>query len=799
MSPRWRKVSGDVRLARGRFLMMGAALTAGITAIAAILVARAILVREVPANYLDTRPASAQIELDRVDASTLAVARAFPGIADAEAGAKLAGRLQLGEDEWMPLLLFVIPDFGDLRINRVRAQSGAWPPPAGTILVERSALPLTRRAVGSPITLQVAGGAARQVRIAGTVHDAGVAPASQEQTIYAYATPATVAGLGEDAGLDLLKIIVAQRPGDSHAIEATARQLAERLRQRGRQVHEIRIPPPLRHPHQGQLNAVLGMLRMFSLLALVLGAVLTATVVGGLLAQQTRQIAIMKAIGARSRQIAVLYLGLVAAIGAVSAAVGLPLGAAVGRGFVAAVADLLNLEIASDTIPLAVCAAVIALGILAPVLAAAVPILLAASRTVRAAIDDHGVDRQQAAFDPLGRLLSRIRLTHPAATLALRNTFRRRGRFTLTLALLAVAGAMFIASANLRSAWQDYVAEAAAYRHYDLELRLQRPVDEPSLTAAIAQVPGVGSVESWAVEPAAVDRGHRADVVRTYPDGGHGGFTLRTAPARTGMVDVHLLQGRWLNPDDTDAIVLNQSAHASNFPGVRPGDWISLRSDGHPLRLRVAGIARELITPAAGYVRPATLAAADIHAGLSNAVRVRIAAGDTDAVARSIVAALGRRQIGVESVLTEKLFGAAQAGHIFILVFALGFLATMMGLVGTLGLASTLSTSVIERTREIGVMRAVGASASDVRHTVLGEGLCIGLLSWILAVPLSLPLSQGVGSVLASISSQPLTLTLSPGTAASWLAIVLLAAAAASLFPARRAGQLSVRQVLATT
>ncbi len=799
MSPRWRKVLADVRSARSRFLTMSIALAASLTVVVSIFTAYAVLKREVPRNYLSTQPASVQLHVDRVDRTLVQAVREFPNIADAEASATFSARIEVAPNQWMSLLLFVVPDFQQLRINAFRSESGAWPPPTGSMLVERSAMPLTGASIGATIAVQTALGGKRALLISGVVHDAGLAPAWQEQTIYGYVTPETMGALGEGSDLDLLKVIVKQGADDAKQITVTARALAAWLTQRGHEVHELRIPPPLRHPHQGQLNAVVRMLQIFSLLALFLGAVLCATIIGGLLAQQSRQIAIMKAIGARSNQIAALYLLLVAAIGVVSIAIALPLGLTAGRAFVGLVAELLNLDIASYAVPGWLPIGVIAIGMLAPIATALVPILGASRRTVREAIDDHGVVKRGLGYDVMDRLLTRIRFSDPSLTLALRNTFRRRARLLMTLGLLATSGAMFIASANLKVAWENLVAQAVAYQHYDLELRLQQLVPRQRVIDLLAANAGVAQVESWGIAAAAVDQGGAVDIVRTYPDGGHGGFSLRSAPSQTDMIDIQLLEGRWLRPDDHDAIVLNESARTSTFPSTRAGQWIALKVAGRSVRLRLVGIARELLTPAAGYVTDVTFANAAGATDSSNAVRIRLTDDTDSTLTRSMVAALEREQIGVNSITTKQRIGAAQAGHIYILVFALGFIAAMMALVGTLGLASMLSTSVVERTRELGVMRAIGARGVDVLKSVLGEGLLVAALSWIIAVPLSIPISAGVGRVLASISNQPLVLSLAPSSMAWWLGIVLSAAAVASFLPARRAAQLTVRQTLAIT
>jgi putative ABC transport system permease protein len=105
---------------------------------------------------------------------------------------------------------------------------------------------------------------------------------------------------------------------------------------------------------------------------------------------------------------------------------------------------------------------------------------------------------------------------------------------------------------------------------------------------------------------------------------------------------------------------------------------------------------------------------------------------------------------------------------------------------------------VLERTREIGVLRAIGASNGAVLRIVLVEGLLIGLISWALAIVLSFPvtlvLDTGVGS---AMFQSPLKFAFGWTGLAGWLAGVLLLAVLASLLPAARAVRLTVRDVLA--
>jgi putative ABC transport system permease protein len=122
----------------------------------------------------------------------------------------------------------------------------------------------------------------------------------------------------------------------------------------------------------------------------------------------------------------------------------------------------------------------------------------------------------------------------------------------------------------------------------------------------------------------------------------------------------------------------------------------------------------------------------------------------------------------------------------------------MIALVGGLGLMGTMSINVLERTREIGVMRAIGASNGDIRGIVIVEGVVIGLISWVISIVLSIPitvvLTTGVG---LAILTAPMPAVFGLSGIFVWLFGMLALAIIASVLPARRASNLTVRETLA--
>jgi len=801
-SPRWKKLWRDLQAARGRMVMMVAAIAVSIFGVGTILSAYTILTREMSRNYLGTNHASAFLELDRVDNALVESVRAQPNIADAEATSWVMARVEVSPNEWRPLLLFVIPDFNALRLNTFNSEEGAFPPQEQTILLERLALDLTNaKKVGDAINVQTPNGHKQSVVISGLVHDPGLAPAWQEQMVYGYVTPSTLAWLGESDTLQILKIQIKDGASSQAAIESTVSDLAAWLKTQGRTVEEIRVPPPNMHPHQSQMNSILFMLLVFSLMALVLSAILTATMIGGLLAQQIRQIGIMKAIGARSRQITSLYLVMIAALGFIAVILGVPFGVAVGRGFASVVGDLLNFTIYSNAIPAWVYVVELLMGILIPLLVALNPILKTTRTTVRETLNDYGTTRETVASRGLLGWVAKIKGVDNTLLMALRNTFRRRGRLILTLSLLAAAGAMFITGMNVKTGWETYLVDAASYRHYDLEIRFNAPQSEAQIDSILATIPEVQKIEAWNLNPAALVRPDGLDIVRTYPDGGHGSFTLRSMPPESKMIEAPLLAGRYLQSDDVDAVVLNQMS-AAFFPNAQVGDTIRLTVNGQTATFKLVGVIKQILTPATAYVTPNTFAAATGQpVAMTNSVRIVLSGHDAQnisAASGAVENALAAQNISMKVVITETMLEGATSGHVYIFIYSLILISAVMAAVGVLGLMSSMSTSVIERTREFGIMRAIGAKSNTILRNVISEGIFIGLMSWVFAVPLSLPLSWGVGYLVGMLSFRTaLPLILSPWALFGWLVLVALGAVFASFFPARQASRLTIRETLA--
>jgi len=785
-SPRWRKLLGDVRASRGRIGLMVAAIGVSLVAVGAVLGAYAVLRREIAVNYLGTRPASATLEVaGGIDPSLVAEIRRRPEVSEAEARSVVLARARVDGD-WRRMLLFVIDDFDDLRLNRFRSESGAWPPPDGTMLIERTAVRMLAAGPGDSVDIKTPHGTIHPVAISGLVHDPGLAPAWQERSGYGYITRATLAGLGEPPVLDELRGEFTGAPGIG-AIEGRAAELAGWLAGQRHPVAEIRVPPPNRHPHQTQMETILVMMLAFSLMALLLSAILVATSLNSMLARQIREIGVMKTIGARSGQIARFYAVLVGLIGVVATLVAVPIGLLGAHALSAAISSMLNFTLTSSAIPMWVFAIQLAAGVLVPLVVAAIPIRRASRTTVRQALDDHGVSSDR----PSARL---ARLPAP-----LRNALRRPARLALTLGLLSAGGAMFMTALNVERGWRANTDKLTATHVHDVEVMLQE-AQPTGLAARIGQLPGVRRVESWGADHAAFARPGQVDVVRTYPDRGHGSLMVLAPPDDTQMLRLPVLAGRWLAPGDRDGVVLNHTARAQ-LPGVAVGDPVTLSFGGQVSTLRLVGVVEEIGAAGVAYVTQETFGRATGTTGRARMLRVTTAAttaADRTGVIRAIESSL--EDAGVESAMPISELRSALGDHITILIRALIAMAIILAIVGLLGLGSTMGVNVVERTREIGVMKTLGAAPRRIARMLVSEGVLIGLSSWVLALLLSLPLTWFVDWLVGNLGFlAPLPLIVSAAAAGGWLVLLGVFSVVATWLPARRAAALVIREALART
>lgn len=793
LRPRWRKVLRDAWIRPSRTVMVVLAMAIGIFGVGTFLDAYSILSREMAANFASTNPTSATLTLDHADAKAVQTARDFPGVAAAEARRTSYARVQIGENQWVNMLLFVVDDFDNLKINTFSRESGAWPPATGHILLERSTEPLLHAKAGDSVTVRTLGGVTKQLPVDGITFDPGQTPAWTNNLAYGYITEPTLRSLGETTGFNELRIVVSDDRYNQAHVRDVATALSVTLKRQGHTVGQVSVPTSWEQEGTGNLKSFLYLLEVFSILTVVLSSILTATLLSALLAQQIRQIGIMKAIGASRHQLIGMYFAGVMVQAVAALAIAAPLAYAVGQVFAKLAAGLMNINIMSTAIPHWVIAVQVGLGLLVPLLATTWPVYKGSRVTVREALGDYGTSQRSFGAGRFEQLLGRISSLPRPVILALRNAFRRRTRMVLILLMLSIGGATFIAALSSAASWRTTIDHAVSNSHYDIDVRYDQPYSVADLEATIRSVPGVAGVESW---------GHTLAIPKASNGATGSPFALFAPPADTTLINPPVTAGRWLVPEDTNAIVINATlAKSDGQPELHVGDTIKLALGAQDASWNVVGIVREIGSGPAAYVPYDYFAKTTKQTGMTT--NTRITATDRSADAQKAVSRALEQKLaasGYKVFFLQRLATTHQViyNHIVIILFLLMIVAVLVALVGALGLASTMSLNIMERTREIGIMRAIGAPRRAIMQIVIVEGIVIGCLSWFvscaLAIPLTRVLADKAGGFFLKV---PMEIVMPLWIPFAWLILVIVVAVLASYFPAKNAARLTVREVLA--
>jgi putative ABC transport system permease protein len=182
-------------------------------------------------------------------------------------------------------------------------------------------------------------------------------------------------------------------------------------------------------------------------------------------------------------------------------------------------------------------------------------------------------------------------------------------------------------------------------------------------------------------------------------------------------------------------------------------------------------------------------------------VAVRTTAHDrafTTEVTKNLKTAFEQNNLKVSASQTQADQRATNEWQFSIVTSMLLALSIIVAAVGAIALMGALSIGVIERTKEIGVLRAIGARSPTILKIFVMEGVLQGLLSWLVAIPLSILVSPTVADAMGhAMFGATLDYQYNWPAVLIWLGIVLVISLLASILPARGAARISVRDSLA--
>lgn len=792
---RWKKVWADFWSNRGRTFLIIATIAVGTFAVGFNSNMGLYMNESMEKDYLSANPSEAGIYASPLNDDMVKLARTAPGVDTVEGFYSTSGKIVRADGTFVQIAFTGIEDPSALTLNYLKPAEGEASIPKYAdkeIILDASAMSLGYKP-GDTILIELANGKRRELKLVGYMHEVTGFPYSLAQQVSGYVTPNTLEWLGGDiSNYGQIMISVSENPTDAEHVTAIAQAIAEQLKRAGATVYYVNVYQPGHHFAYSIIQGVFFVLSILGYLTVLLSAFLIINTITALMTQHTRQIGIMRATGGGVGQIAGMYFVLILGFGIGALVIGVPLGNLAAQAIGGGMAQWLGFQ----TVPYHNYTATLIqqafVAIIVPLCASVFPIYNSVRVTVREALSDYGLGGSAAKLRKDSVNANSTLLPRPIQ-ISLRNTFRRKVRLGLTLFTLVLGGAVFIAVYNLWASFDKVIEDIQGYFLADINVSFDNAYRYDKVAKIANSVPGVEGSEGWLEYTGTLKMGE--DQAGTQ-------IIFIAPPSTSTLIDPIITSGRWLQPGDENAIVVGN--HLLNiFPNLKIGDWLTIDIDGKDTKWLIVGVYSITgnVNPPLLYVNYEYLSALVGEPEMAYSLRIITKGHDAltqRKISDQVQAAFDQRGINIASTQLGADFIRDQQSQTDVLVYFMLVMASLIAVVGGLGLMGTMSINVLERTREIGVMRAIGASNGDIQGIVIAEGMVIGIVSWALSILISIPITNvlcyGVGS---AILTAPMPAVYGISGIIAWLFFTLVLGTLASALPARRASKLTVRDTLA--
>lgn len=799
MSVIWNKVWFDLWHNKLRTLMVVVSIAVGVFAVGTTFGMVDQMLPAMDAAHASTNPAHATLYTNGpVDLDTIRALKNVPGVVAVEAASEVSMRYKLHpEDPWKKGTIQARADYEHQIYDHVQLKEGSWP--EGRALgIERMHSPWYKIYPGDRVIVEV-GDQPYIFPITGIIRHPFVPPPSMYDLAFFFSDE-TVMEMFDIPLNHFTQVRLSVNPYSPDYVRVVASAVKDRLAQQRIGVIATLYQDPAVHWGREFIDGFSYVIRILAVLSMLLSVILVLNTLTAVITQQTNQIGVLKAIGATSFSITRVYLAGVLVYGILSLGVALPLGVITSYSITRSFLALYNIDYEQFALSQRAVTLQAISALIVPLAAALLPVWNGARLTVRQAISSYGIGADfgsnwvDQGVERLGR-----RFLASYNAMALANTFRRKGRLALTQMVLVIAGVMFLMVMSLSSSLNATLDAEFGRRSYDLMVNFSS-VQRVDRTIALARtIPGVEDASMWLASPVTILHAGQKAL------GAGMGSSIQGVDVADPMYVPQIVAGRWLQPGDRFAVVMERDLAEDEHIAV--GDTIVL--DMGPWGKhdwQVVGFYQTFLMFGGGYSVDALYAPreavyeASKKTNKAGSLLVRTYSHDLEAVdivAARLEDALDARNIEIslsETLAQTRKTADASFG---IVVYMLMVLAALVAVVGGIGLTGSLWLSVIERTKEIGILRAIGAVSRSIIGMYMLEGVFQGLLSWAIAAPIAYLVSPAVANTLGLVMfGSQLYGTFSWSGLLLWLLLVVVISIVASIVPARHAAGINIRQSL---
>jgi putative ABC transport system permease protein len=357
----------------------------------------------------------------------------------------------------------------------------------------------------------------------------------------------------------------------------------------------------------------------------------------------------------------------------------------------------------------------------------------------------------------------------------------------LAVVALSIGGAMMIASVLVYQSLVDTIEGQKRMRSDDFEIRLLRPLPKSDLLAASE---GYQGVEMWdsALVSLVTDAQARLTTERV---------PLLGVPSSSALWRYKVTKGERLSEGQGSAVVNQALIDKFQDLDLQVGRTVEVIVGAKTLRVKIVGIIEE-VAPASLYVSKGFLFSGSKPDSMASALKIKGAA-DIRAALSAVEESLIQRGGFPVFSMTRELFFEALIDHLIILLITLSAASVGILVVSALTLSSHMTLMVLERTRELGVIRAMGASSYQAFVLLLQESALLLIVAAFSSMLLALPIAKAIAGILGRVGLHSEISLVNPTPVFGlWVLVIVVASLFAVLPPFRLFVKLSLREAISS-
>jgi len=762
----------------------------GVATIGFVLSAYAILLREMDSNFMSTNPSSISIKVRNLDSKGIELIKGMESNIDIEARKTSVARIDRGNGTKGTIYLFAVENFNNLKVDICSLEKGEFPENSSEMVLERDSLKNLsniKDGYDENVLVTLPGGNENSMTLSGRVHAPNLAPASMEKYSYAFLTLEGLQKLGYQGWYDEIHIVDYDYRFDREKLQEIAEKMKESLVQEGYIVDKVDVPVPGKHPHGDQLQSLLFLLQAFAVISLFVACIIIVNLLNFIMSKQTKQIAIMKAIGAKTIDIALPYFLYVLIISIAAIIISLPISIALGCGYSKFAANILNFNITSYQIPFWVFLVQGLTGIIIPIIAAFYPVYRSSKITVKEGLSEEITSKKTTKYkkSSLRKLFYNI---NTKIKIPINNVFRKKRRTILSILALATGGILFITSQNIVASIDKTVDTSTKIFSYDYDIRLFGQYNEHKIMETLRTIDNVDKVEVYKTD---------TGIFKNLEGRDSSNYLIKVLPENSGMIDFKFAEGSKVTNSDNHIII--NKALVDQESWIKVGMKIEMEIGGESAMVTIDGIVNELPPIPVIYLDNKSYAKYDEGRSNQNifvSSKTQVEEKQIK-ISKDIEEQFKDSGIQIEQNWNITLLRKSFVEHLQVIVTFLSIISLMAVLVGGLSIASSISISISERRRELGILRAVGVNSKQMIKMISFEVIIMGLAGWLVGLIIAYPISIYAGNYFGQIFLHSnLDNTVSISGAIIWFVISISVSFISGYIPARTAAKSALSEML---